>query len=292
MIVKRILDDEDRLDLVQLLCMLQIPELLEHATDNDDELIARVHQVIMNATKGDCMAKPQLTTESLREIMEYYGEYGMEDDILEEMITSIGCSSTPSTFNSTLSSSSSNLFTVDAFKRALIGDVEQHYSTKWKDKLSTHYDDVRLSTPGNHLLDDCQEVGDVGLIRSHVVMLESKLLLESLRNGTVKTFRLFSSTSKREELSDNDDNNDNGIESSTPMTLPLRSFSAPAIDQVADTCKSRYIQLSHTWNHGHSLFGQYSRFPSTLRRCRPITDVSKSTLDYICCHVPGISVAN
>ena len=83
MIVKRILDDEDRLDLVQLLCMLQIPELLEHATDNDDELIARVHQVIMNATKGDWMAKPQLTTESLRDIMEYYGEYGMEDDILE-----------------------------------------------------------------------------------------------------------------------------------------------------------------------------------------------------------------
>lgn len=229
--------------------MLQIPELIEHATDHDDELIPRVHQVIMNATEGDWTAQPQLTTDSLRQIMEYYGEYGMTDDILDEMIASITSSNsgttTSSTSTTTSPSSSSNCFTAEAFKKALIGDVEQHYSTKWKDKLSTHYDDVRLSTPGNPLLDECQDVGDVGLIRSHVVMLESKLLLENLKNGTVKTFRLFSSSLRPEESSKSDDNDD-GIESSTPMTLPIRSFSAPAIDQVADTCMSRYIQKPHT----------------------------------------------
>jgi hypothetical protein len=212
-IQKRVLDGEGRLDLVQVLCMLLVPELLARAGDDDDSLIGRVHQVIMNDAQGGPTAELALTKDGLRDIMELYGEFDIPEDCLQEMVQSLD----------------STTFTADAFKRALTDDVQHHYSLQWKNKLSTHYDDVRLSTPGHELLNDNQ--GNVGLIRSSVVLLESKLLMENLKNGTVK---MFTTKANLENTTARDDPES----STTVMTLPDRIFTAPSIDQVADTYRS------------------------------------------------------
>lgn len=226
-IEKRILDGEHQLDLVQVLCMLLAPELLKRASDQDGDLFSRVHQFVMGDFRGDVTAQPTMNTETLREMMEIYGEFDIDDEILEEMLTSLN--------------SPDNSFTADTFKNALIGDIEQYYSVKWKDKLSTHYDDVRLSSPGHQLLDSQEDKGEQGLIRSKVVLLESKLLLENLKNGTVKSFQKFLRGESDDSSNDEDDICD--IESTTPMTLPERVFTAAAIDQVADTYRS--LKLSN-----------------------------------------------
>jgi len=226
-IEKRVLDGAKQLDLVQVLVMLLVPHLLEHVNDDITEtnLFRIVHEVIMNDANRDNDSQPRITKEALREIMELYGELDISDQIIDEMMQCLG------------SSSDEAIFSVDAFKRALVDDVEPFYSVKWKDKTSTHYDDVRLSLPGHQLLEEKQE--EEGLIPSSVVFLESKLLMENLKNGTVKTFQNVSfSLRKSTRGTSSDENEDEDPESSIPMTLPDRTFTAPSIDQVADTYRS------------------------------------------------------
>ena len=121
-------------DICEIVCILLIPYLKKEAFANDDDIFAKVVDMILaDATgKDPGLQKPKLTAELMKQILATYGEDEIPIQVIDEMLAAAG-------------SHGDATFDADALIQATTGDLTQ-YKVEWAESATTHYDDVFLGS--------------------------------------------------------------------------------------------------------------------------------------------------
>jgi hypothetical protein len=124
-------------DIVELTSMLLIPHLNKVGADDDNaqELFGKVVNMIVtdvtSGENGDSLEPVVLNRELMRDILEFYGEGDVAQEIIEEMLRAAGVADGEET----------TPFDYQALLYATTSDT-QKYNLEWEQSITTHYHDI------------------------------------------------------------------------------------------------------------------------------------------------------
>lgn len=133
-------------DIVELASMLLIPHLRKQAAKDDEydisDFFSKVLNMIVTDVVGATGKHVVLNREMMREIMEFYGEEDVKDEIIDDMLRAAGADPKEDTN-----------FDYRNLLAATTGDIQQ-VQLDWDSTITTHYDDVLDGTTLDTNLED------------------------------------------------------------------------------------------------------------------------------------------
>lgn len=226
-----------KMDLVQVVALLLIPHLLKNG--DEGKAMERVLAVLVSEVDS-----PKLDRGFLKQVLDFHGEANVSDDTLDAMIQVAGGEGCELTASSLLG--------------ALTSDV-QLYQAEWTDRLSTHYQDVFSSFHHGKRVDKKSTTHSMSLDEEDPIISSSHPSLHE--ENIIDEIKIQVNKHRK---------------SSIKPTPKLRKiYTAPAIDQVADTYASQsftvllwasmiLVYLAYFWNFdldwGQFSCGRFSEF--------------------------------
>jgi hypothetical protein len=133
-------------DIVELASMLLIPHLRKMGALEDEyevsDFFGKVLGMIISDVTGEDTKHFVLNRDTMREIMEFYGEEDVNDEIIDEMLRAAGADPKDDTN-----------FDYRALLAATTADIQQ-VKLDWDSTITTHYDDVLDGTTLDTNLED------------------------------------------------------------------------------------------------------------------------------------------
>lgn len=132
-------------DIVEIASMLLIPHLRKAAAAEDEYAMQDFFQKVLKMIVGDVTGESDrivLNKSTMREILEFYGEDAVPEEIIDEMLEAAGAdpkNDTEFDFNNLIA--------------ATTGDIQQ-IDLDWANTPTTHYDDVLDGTTLDANLED------------------------------------------------------------------------------------------------------------------------------------------
>jgi hypothetical protein len=133
-------------DIVEITSMLLIPHLRKMGALEDEydvsDFFGKVLGMIISDVTGNTSEQLMLNRDMMREIMEFYGEEDVNDEIIDEMLWAAGADPKEDTN-----------FDYRALLAGTTGDIQQ-VKLDWDSTITTHYDDVLDGTTLDTNLED------------------------------------------------------------------------------------------------------------------------------------------
>lgn len=144
-------------DIVELTSMILIPHIRKMSAGEDEydvsDFFNKVLSMIVTDVTGATGKHVVLNREMMREIMEFYGEEDVSDEIIDDMLLAAGADPKEDTD-----------FDYRALVAATTSDIQQ-VQLDWDSTITTHYDDVLDGTTLDTNLEDNDP--DEELAKSH-----------------------------------------------------------------------------------------------------------------------------